>query len=191
MSGLKEFTSGNIIYVNIREGRLVVKQSDGTFKQYMSIEGQIKKVTFVEQDYEGQKIEKAKFNIASHGEMVVIQMKTDSGYFRGLCNSLKSSSNPKDLLEIQPHFSKSDGKPKTTCFVSQKGVALKHFFTKDKLGDLPPLETHEFKGQTHYDGTKQIEYWKKWLTETFNEEMPPPPPAPVSEVSQALDDLPF
>lgn len=193
MSGLKEFSSGNITYVNLREGRLVVKQSDGTFKEYMSIEGHIKRVTFIEQEIEGKKVEKAKFEINCVGETLILQMKTDSGYFRGLCNSLRSSKNPKEMVAIQPHYSKSDGKPKTTCFVSQNGITLKHFFKKDNLGELPPLETQEFKGQIHYDGTKQIEFWKNWLNSIYGNELPSPPPAPapLSEKSEALDDLPF
>jgi hypothetical protein len=124
-------------------------------------------------------------------------MRTDSGYFRGLCNSLRSSNNIKEMLEIQPYFSKQDGKPKTTCFVIQNGVALKHFFNKNNLGDFPQLETHDFKGKIMYDGSKQIEYWKNWLTQTFSEtiEMPNPILKQALEIDtnewKEVSDLPF
>lgn len=193
MSGLKENISEKTTYVNIKEGKLVVKQPDKTLKEYKGIEGVIRKVVFNYEEFDGKKFEKAKFYINAVGEILILQMRTDSGYFRGLCNSLRSSSNPKEMLEIQPHFSKADGKPKTTCFVMQNGTALKHYFTKNNLGDFPQLETHEFKGQIMYDGTKQIEYWKKWLNEIFSESTEESKPvfAIESQISQATDDLPF
>lgn len=168
MSGLKENTNEKVTYVGIKEGKLVVKQLDKTLKEYKAIEGIIRKVVFNQEEYEGNKFEKAKFYINAVGEMLILQMRTDSGYFRGLCNSLRSSNNIKEMLEIQPYFSKQDGKPKTTCFVIQNGVALKHFFNKNNIGDFPQLETHDFKGKIMYDGSKQIEYWKNWLTQTFS-----------------------
>lgn len=197
MSGLKENTNEKVTYVGIKEGKLVVKQLDKTLKEYKAIEGTIRKVVFNQEEYEGNKFEKAKFYINAVGEMLILQMRTDSGYFRGLCNSLRSSNNIKEMLEIQPYFSKQDGKPKTTCFVIQNGVALKHFFNKNNLGDFPQLETHDFKGKIMYDGSKQIEYWKNWLTQTFSEtiEMPNPILKQALEIDtnewKEVSDLPF
>ena len=53
------------------------------------------------------------------------------------------------------------------CFVSQNGKFLKHAHTKDAPGDLPQLEKVTFKGETRYDNSKQIEYWKNWASKTF------------------------
>jgi len=193
MSGLKENTSEKVTYVNIKEGKLVVKQSDKTLKEYKAIEGVIRKVVFNQEEFDGKKFERAKFYINAVGEMLILQMRTDSGYFRGLCNSLRSSNAIKQMLEIQPYYSKQDGMPKTTCFVIQNGTALKHFFNKNNLGDFPQLETHEFKGQTMYDGTKQIEYWKNWLNQTFTEtsELQKQIFETEPQISAATDDLPF
>jgi len=194
--GLKESASEKTTYVNIKEGKLVVKQVDKSLKEYKSVEGVIRKVVFNHEEYEGNKIEKAKFYINSVGELLILQMRTDSGYFRGLCNSLRSSSNIKEMLEIQPYFSKQDGKPKTTCFVIQNGAALKHFFNKNNIGDFPQLETHEFKGKIMYDGTKQIEYWKNWLIQSFSETIEEQKPileqiSEIETISEVIDDLPF
>ena len=194
MSGLKEKKAEKTIYVSINNGKLVVRQADKSTKEYDSVEGHIRKVDFVIEEYNGQKFEKAKFYINAVGELLILQIKTDSGYFRGLCNSLRSG-NPKELVEIQPHCSKEDGKVKTTCFVMQNGAALKHFYTKNNAGDYPQLEVHEFKGKTMYDGTKQIEFWKKWLNETFvaaPEDQKPSSAPEAPELNTPLeDDLPF
>jgi hypothetical protein len=187
--GLKDARS-SYTYVNIKQGQLVVKV-DNEVKTYRSLEGIIKKVEFVMEEYEGRKIEKAKFLIDDVGDLYVLQMRTDSGYFRGFVNSLRSSSNPKGLLEVIPNIKKQEGKnPQTTCFVFQDGSALKHYFTKEFNGDYPELEKKEIKGQIVYDNYNQIQYWKKWLNEIFNtntSEISAPP-----EVSEDIvDDLPF
>ena len=190
MSGLKDNVV-NVTFLNIRQGRIVVKEQ-GAIKEYGAVEGEIRKVQFVEEEYEGKKVEKARIYMNAVGQSFVLSIKVDSGYFRGFVNSLRSSTNPKSMVEIQPHMSK-DGKKQTTCFVSQNGITLKHFFTKNNIGDLPQLEKFEFKGETKYDNTKQIEYWKKWINETFNEPTDGSSSIvePISEVSKSLDDLPF
>jgi len=206
MGGLREHKQTQT-YLNIREGKLCVKQEDGSHKNYHSVEGKITKVIFSEEEYKGQRFEKAKFIIKYKlsediWEEFILQMRVDSGYFRGLCNSLRSSDNPRQEVEITPNYTENaDGRSKTTCFVSQNKITLKHFFTKENAGELPVLESHTFKGKTVYDNTKQIAYWKNWLIEIFNKETPPNTELnsttqvmsseEPSEITAALDDLPF
>lgn len=194
MSGLKETTSEKTIYVNIKEGKLVVKQMDKTLKEYSSIEGTIRKVLFVDEEYNGNKFEKAKFYINTTQELLILQMRTDSGYFRGLCNSLKSSNYPKETIEVVPHFNNTDGKSKTTCFVKQNGISLKHFFTKQNVGEFPQLEVQEFKGKVIYDNSKQIAYWKNWLNQLFietKEELKVNQKKLDFDSTSQIDDFPF
>lgn len=169
MSGLQKNQNLNATYVNIKEGSLVVKTKDGILETYDSLEGVIEKVEFLTEEYEGKKIEKAKFFVNAIGEVFILQVKTNSGYFRGLCNSLASATAPKELLKIVPSLKKDEkGKPKSTCFVGQNGKFLKHAFTKENMGELPDLEKVTFKGEVQYDNTKQIEFWKNWLLDIYN-----------------------
>ena len=169
MSGLQKNQANNATYVNIKEGALVVKTKDAVLESYDSLEGVIEKVEFLTELYEGKNVEKAKFFVNAIGELYILQVKTNSGYFRGLCNSLASSQAPKDMLKIVPSFKKDDkGKPKSTCFVGQNGKFLKHAFTKENMGELPDLDKVTFKGEVQYDNTKQIEFWKNWLNNVYN-----------------------
>jgi hypothetical protein len=146
------------------------------------------------EEFEGRKIEKAKFLIDDVGDWYILQMRTDSGYFRGFVNSLRSSTNPKGIVEVIPNIKKQDGKnPQTTCFVFQEGSALKHYFTKEFNGDYPELEKKEIKGQIVYDNYNQIQYWKKWLNEVFNSitASTDVTPTEVSDTDEIVDDLPF
>lgn len=169
MSGLQKNQNLNATYVNIKEGSLVTKTKDGVLETYDSLEGVIEKVEFLTEQYEGKNIEKAKFYVNAIGEIYILQIKTNSGYFRGLCNSLASATSPKGMLKIVPSLKKDEkGKPKSTCFVGQDGKFLKHAFTKENMGGLPDLDKVTFKGEVQYDNTKQIEFWKNFLNDIYN-----------------------
>lgn len=161
--------SKKLSYLNISNGKLVYKETGSEEKKTAdSVFGVIKKVEFCDDEYNGQSFNKAKIVISDGGEIdYLLQMRTDSGYFRGLCNSLRSG-NPLEAIKISPSAKEVNGKKQITCFVQQDGKWLKHFFNKDNNGDLPILEKVSFKGKDIYDGTAQVNYWKEWLFETYN-----------------------
>ena len=150
-------------FVNISEGRLYTKEKDKERQYFTDIDGTITKVEFKDEEYQGQQFEIAKITLVDKDDRYILQMRTDSGYFRGFCNSLKSSPNPTERINIAPSSKEKDGKPQTTCFVKQYGRALKHAHTMDNMGDLPQVKQVTFKGKTQWDGTEQINYWKNWL----------------------------
>ncbi len=191
MSGLQR-NQKNGTFVNIKEGSLVVKGADGNLESYDSLEGVIEKVEFLTEQYEGKNIEKAKFYVNAIGETFILQIKTNSGYFRGLCNSLASSEAPKEILKIVPSLKKDEkGKPKSTCFVGQNGKFLKHAFTKENMGALPDLDKVTFKGEVQYDNTKQLEFWKNWLNVIYNSKTIINEPGSDEDDEAYIDDLPF
>ena len=192
MSGLQKNQNLNATYVNIKEGALVVKTKDGILESYDSLEGVIEKVEFITEQYEGKNIEKAKFYINAIGELFILQIKTNSGYFRGLCNSLANATSPKGMIKIVPSLKKDDkGKPKSTCFVGQDGKFLKHAFTKENMGGLPDLDKVTFKGEVQYDNTKQIEFWKNFLNDIYNSSSKSIEIDNTEDDEDYIDDLPF
>ncbi len=183
MSGLIRRGEG-VTYLNIKEGKLATKRN-GVIATYDGVEGTITKVDFVKDEYEGRHYEKLNVYINNEGETYVLQMNVDSGYFRNFCNALKSGK-PKEILYIQPSYKKDEnGKTSAGCFIKQGGKYLKHAHTKENMGDLPQLEKTVFKGETKYDNSKQIAYWKNWLTSVFGvvEQQP--------SVQEEETDLPF
>jgi hypothetical protein len=153
----------SIIYLNLKEGKIVTKEKD----TFSIITGKITEITFSEDEYNGKKYEKAKVFINADGNKYCLQMRTESGYFRGLCNSLKSG-NPLELVTLSPNSKIVKEQPITTIFVKQSDKWLKHFHTMENIGDMPPLVKVEFKGNIHYDNTEQITYWKNWAFNTYN-----------------------
>jgi len=151
-------------FVNISNGQLYTKEKDKERQYFTDIDGTITKVEFKDEEYQGQNFEVAKITLVDKDDRYILQMRTDSGYFRGFCNSLKSSPNPTEKINIAPSSKEKDGKPQTTCFVKQYGRALKHAHTLNNMGDLPQVTKVTFKGKDQWDGTEQIAYWKKWLS---------------------------
>lgn len=188
-------------FVNISNGQLYTKEKDKERQYFTDIDGTITKVEFKDEEYQGQHFEVAKITLIDKDDRYILQMRTDSGYFRGFCNSLKSSPNPTEKINIAPSSKEKDGKPQTTCFVKQYGRPLKHAHTKDNPGDLPQVKEVTFKGKTQWDGTDQINYWKNWLINIkWEHELIASAPTPQQAVERekvkeeymsAADDLPF
>lgn len=149
-------------FVNIKEGKLVIKKNNEVVS-FDSISGVITAVKFKEDEFEGRKYEKIEITITDGEENFILSMRTDSGYFRGLSNSLRTG-DPTVHVRIAPNYKKEQGaNPQTTCFVQQRGVgALKFYSTKADPKDLPALEKFVVKGQDVWDSTNQINYWKNW-----------------------------
>lgn len=193
-----ENNTGNGTFVNISKGKLYTKKKNEDAVFFDAISGVITGVQFKKDEYEGKPYEKAEITLVDGDEKFILTMRVDSGYFRGFCNSLKSGS-PTERVRIAPFTKEEDGKTSTTCFVSQNNQALKHFHTKDNLGDLPELKRVRFKGQDVWDGTEQIDYWKKWLSDIqWKHELMADAAEPVKayrptpkEVEDVKDDLPF
>lgn len=210
-----EKNTGRATFVNIKEGQLYTKEKAGAEPEFFgSLSGSIVKIDFKEDEYQGKKFEICAVTIVDKGERFLLQMRTDSGYFRGFCNSLRTGDATLPVTLI-PSSKKENDKPKTTIFVNQNGKSLKHAFVKDNMGDLPPVESREWKGNIEWDGTAQIAYWKKWLSglqlasEFLAENESPVSGEPLSpgaeaasfynspkstnpaDLTEPLDDLPF
>jgi hypothetical protein len=193
MSGLVKEEKKGVIFLNIKEGKLVSKKENGETESFDGVRGTLIKIEFVKDEYEGRTFEKARIMIKYQDDVYLLQMKLDSGYFRGFCNSLKSG-NPKEEIYIKPSLSKDEqGRNNATCFVKQGNSFLKHAYTKNNMGDLPELKVVNFGGKTLYDNTEQVAFWKNWLDSVINTKNNEPIEnnQNIEESSDFNDDLPF
>lgn len=193
------------VYVNISKGKCVIKKGDQV-ELYNYLEGMLTNIEIVDADYEGRKYKNVYLTIVDDTETYFLQMKLDSGYGTAFCKIIKNANFQKPL-KIQPTYSEEDGKKKSGMFISQGGVPLKWFYTKDNLGDCPTLEQATFKGETVWDNSKQQNFFMKMLIYEIKPQLPhaavatndsaSPAPASSSAVFDAnkspdfVDDLPF
>jgi hypothetical protein len=193
MSGLINEERKGVIFLNIKEGKLVSKKETGEIETFDGVKGILTRIEFVKDEYEGRAFEKARITLRYRDDVYMLQMKLDSGYFRGFCNSLKSG-NPKEEIYIKPSLTKDEqGRNNATCFVKQGNSFLKHAYTKNNMGDLPELKVVTFGGKTLYDNTEQVGFWKKWLDSVVNTSIEPTqqPSQNIEQTNEFDDDLPF
>jgi hypothetical protein len=169
--GLSNNKNSQITYVNIKKGVLVVKQKDKTYLNFTDLTGTVYDVKYIIDNYNNNEFELAQIFLNDGKGNFCLQMKTDSGYFRSFCNSIKSGDITKPMT-IVPKFDDKNGKNKTIIFVYQNKKALKHFHTLNNMGDLPPVLKVTFKGKESWDGTEQLEYFKNWLMSAVNKSVP-------------------
>lgn len=163
------------VYVNIVEGKFAIKNYKTNEKElYDNLTGRLVNVEIKDETYQGKTYKKAYFDLVDNIDTYTLGLRVNSGYFRTFVNSLKSG-NANKIITISAVVNERNGKTNSVIFVKQDGKVLKHFHTKDNMGDLPPVEQIMFQGQIHYDNTKAMDYWIKWLEslkfETYNEEV--------------------
>lgn len=155
-------TTGSIIYLNLKEGKFARKNANGDIELFDSVSGVIKEIEFKDDEYQGTKFRKLLLTIEDAGEKYLVQVRTDSGYYRGLTNSIANADISQEVKLIASSKLGDNGKPQTTIFVNQNGKALKWKWSKDNPGELPELEKIKVKGQMVYDNSKQLEYFEKF-----------------------------
>lgn len=192
--GLGNRTGGQK-YVNIKAGKFYTKEKDAEPQFFTDISGTITGIAFKKDEYNGKKFEVAQISMSDGQENFLVQMRTDSGYFRGFCNSLKTG-RPTDQVLITPDYKKEgDDKPSTTCFIRQNNIPLKWYSTKDHPMEVPPLKSVTFKDELLWDSSDQMKYWKDWLLSIkWKHELMAEPVTTVTRTipeDQAPDDLPF
>jgi hypothetical protein len=165
-------TSGGITYLNLKEGKFARKSANGDIDLFDAVDGLITSVEFQNDEYNGTKFRKLKVVLEDEGQKYLVQVRTDSGYYRGLTNSIANADISQPVKLIANSKTGDNGKPQTTIFVNQNGKALKWKWSKDNQGELPELEKVKVKGQMVYDNSKQLEFFEKFWTGLIKSEKP-------------------
>lgn len=95
-----------------------------------------------------------------------LQLSYSNSYATSILKMLPNIDLSKEM-KIQPALKEVDGKNKSSLFISQDGVTVKHFYTKDNPNGLPPMEQIVVKGQPVWDDTKRIEFLHKMVEGTI------------------------
>lgn len=177
----KRSSSGS--YANIKNGKIMVYAGQGNPQReedYM--EGVITSISLKTEQYEGKEYESIIFDMTDGNSTAQLKTYFDSGYARGVLNSLPNADLSKPV-----RISPSNKDDKSTCFVSQSGSPVKWAFTKDNPNGMPQLKKVRFNGKDQWDKTDQIEFYKK-LIDKLNSKLTKPA---VADIQHASDDLPF
>lgn len=90
-------------------------------------------------------------------ESYTLQLSYSNSFATAFLKMLPNIDLTKDIT-LSPSVKKEGDKVKSSLFVNQDGVAIKHAYTKEIPNGLPPMEEVVVKGQKQWDDTKRIEF---------------------------------
>lgn len=130
------------------------------------------------------------FDFKDAEEVYTLQLSFSNSYATNLLKILPNADLTKEM-KIQPSEKIEDGKKKSSLFISQDGVTLKHAYTKDNPNGMPPMEQVTVKGQQVWDDSKRLVFLEEMVKSTILPKLPreavPATEAAKDAVSDALD----
>lgn len=120
------------------------------------------------------------FDFKDGAEIRTLQLSYSNSYAMNILKMLPNVDLTKEM-KVQPSQKMEDGKAKSSLFISQDGVTLKHAYTKDNPNGLPPMEQITIKGQLVWDDTKRLEF----LEGMVNRDILPKLPKQEAQVAQS------
>jgi hypothetical protein len=143
------------------------------------------------------------FSFKDGEEIYNLQLSYSNSFATAFLKMLPNVDLAKEM-KVSPSVKEVDGKNKSSLFINQGGVALKHAYTKENPNGMPDMEQVTVKGQLVWDDTKRIAFLYAMVAkdiipklEALNggeavatPEVSSPLEAPVDETINP-DDIPF
>lgn len=155
-------SSENKTWIKIKNGKFY-KTSDKEEKEpYNSLSGTVTGMRFREETWEGKKVEKLAITVKSGEALFEFNIDTGGSYFSTFLNFFSNVDPTKEVI-IVPKKQVKDGKDQYSLLVGQNNV-YKAKYTKASPGNLPPMERVTFKGEERWDNTKQVKFWREYIS---------------------------
>lgn len=91
------------------------------------------------------------------GETFSLQLSYSNSFATAFLKMLPNIDLSKPMT-LTPSVKEVDGKNKSSLFINQDGVAIKHAYTMENPNGLPDMEQIKIKGQLQWDDTKRLEF---------------------------------
>jgi len=127
-----------------------------------------------------------------NGQKQMLQMNYSGGYAAAFLKTLPNVNL--DLkVKLTPKLTIEGDKKRTTLFVNQQGVALKHFYTKDAPNGLPRLKEVKVKGKTAWDDSDMMEFLEAMINTSVKPKLGKAVAVAQPEQNEEVkdEDLPF
>jgi hypothetical protein len=197
----------NAIYLTISDGQICRKvlSPTKTSKERVNKNGK----TVHEEYYKGWKGRITAIAVRDHPEFgkfwnitltdqdgdAILQMQYSSGYSGAFLKTLPNIDLNSEVI-ITPSMKIEGAKKKTTVFVTQHGVPLKHYYNRDNPNGLPELKQIKVKGKPTWDDSEMMEFLEKMVMTEIVPKLPkgtgaPVPAAEIDNEPETLEDAPF
>lgn len=206
--GLETRSTGN--YITILGGKLCQRVPEGTEgaitrvnkigntvheKFYDSFTGRLKDISVKDGDYG----KTWNFVFADKEEDYILQLSYSNSFSTALLKMLPNIDLSKEI-KVSPSTKEVDGKTKSSLFINQNGVALKHAYTRENPNGLPDMEQVMVKGVLTWDDTKRLVFLQNMVDtvimpklEAMRVSAPAvePSPAPAGQEEVPVEELNF
>ncbi len=119
------------------------------------------------------------------GEVYTLQLPYSNSYATNFLKILPNIDLTQEM-KIQPSQKIEDGKTKSSLFVSQNGVTLKHAYTKDVPNGLPPMVQVMRKGKMEWDDSDRLIFLQAMVERDVLPKLPKDANVPLSKADEAL-----
>lgn len=196
--GLENRTGGK--YITIYGGKFCLRTQEGADgavqrvnkkgnivweKYYDSFTAKLVNIRTKDSEY-GKQWE---FDFQDQGEIWTLQLSYSNSFATNILKMLPNADLTKEM-KLQPSQKVEDGKTKSSLFISQDGVTLKHAYTKDNPNGLPPMVKIMIKGQEQWDDTDRLIFLEAMVQRDIIPKLPKATGPAVNEptaVSQTAD----
>lgn len=150
-----EGTEGATVRVN-KEGKTVHE------KYYESFTGKLIGIRTTDGAYGKTWV----FDFQDAGEVYHLQLSYSNSFATAFLKMLPNIDLSKEM-KVSPQVKEVDGKNKSSLFINQDGITIKHAYTKENPNGMPDMEQVTVKGQLVWDDTKRLEFLEKMVNETI------------------------
>ncbi len=98
------------------------------------------------------------FSFRDAGEVYHLQLSYSNSFATAFLKILPNVDLTKEIKVMPSTKLGDDGKNKSSLFINQDGVALKHAYTRENPNGMPDMEQVTVKGQQVWDDTKRLEF---------------------------------
>lgn len=107
------------------------------------------------------------FSFKDGGEIYNLQLSYSNSFATAFLKMLPNIDLSKEMKVSPSTKVDENGKNKSSLFVNQDGVALKHAYTREKPNGMPDMEQVTVKGQQVWDDTKRIAFLYNMVATTI------------------------
>lgn len=125
------------------------------------------------------------FDFRDNGEIWTLQLSYSNSSAKNLIKILPNADLAQEM-KIQISMKMVENKPKTSIFVAQNGVTLKHKYTRANPNGMPDMEEITVKGVKQLDDTKQLEFLQSMVEADLLPKLPRDTGASASKEDDAL-----
>jgi hypothetical protein len=128
------------------------------------------------------------FDFQDKGEIYHLNLSYSNSFATAFLKMLPNLDLTKEM-KLSPSTKEVDGKNKSSLFINQDGLTVKHAYTRENPNGMPDLKQITIKGQLMWDDTERIEFLHAMVERDIIPKLPKREVSETNSGSSNLDDF--